>query len=252
MCVSHYFVNMVFKRTAGNGAAIYQSKLWRTSAPKRRKTAVPAASKGYLRRSGFYGRYSGTAPEKKFLDTTLAGTTVVTAGAIISSSLNVVPEGNGESARIGRKIFLTNLRMKGKITLNTANSSVNAAVLRCIVYQDTQTNGAAAGVTDILESADWRSWRNLANQERFKILKDKTFTMNPDAATITSADVIATAEKVVPLKLSLKINAPIEYDNSATTGAIATQRTNNIGVLAIASDQTCQIDYIARMRYKDT
>ncbi len=246
---SHPVISVIMsgKRNVPFGG--YQSKLWRTSAPKRmrRKAVVP----GITRRSGYYGRYRLPNPEKKFFDTTLAATNFSTAGTIANNSLVVIPEGDGESARIGRKIVVTNLRMRGMVQLPSRTDSGSSTQYRIIVYVDTQTNGAAATATNILETADFRSWRNLANQERFQILMDKSRVINVQSSTITAADAIATQQVNHVFKYSKKCNLAIMYDNSATTGAIGTQRSNNIGVLIIAENGIPTIQYIARVRFRD-
>ena len=76
--------------------------------------------------------------------------------------------------------------MKGRHQIASTNSSAASNLVRIIVYLDRQCNGAAAGVTDLLESASYLSFRNLANQSRFKFLYDKTIPINVVASTITT------------------------------------------------------------------
>ncbi len=239
------------KATNGAKGKAYRSKRKEASVSKARAVTRAGGRPGYTRIAGYYGRFAGRGAEKKFFDTTLGGTASTTAGAIVNASLNIVPEGNGESDRIGRKITIHNIRMRGQLNLFASPASTSGTIVRVMVYQDMQTNGAAATVGDLLESANWRAYRNLANQSRFVVLLDKVMAISPQAATITSADVIATQNVARVFHFNKKCAIPIEFDNSATTGVITSQRSNNIGVLYIAEAATVTLDYICRIRYTD-
>lgn len=186
--------------------------------------------------------------EVKFLDTNIAQTDVQTAGNIITS-LNIIPEGNGESQRVGRKVVVEAIYCRGKIT--TSGSQFLGGRIRMILFQDKQTNGSAAAVTDILETATIDSYRNLSNVSRFKILSDQTHTLNilSRNAAVTSSTVVRHFNVAKP-----RLNTPIEFDNSATTGAITTIRSNNYGILYIGEASTAQawdIEGNCRLRYCD-
>lgn len=222
------------KRTAAERKAAFS---------KRRKTTAQTVvlSTPYLRAAG---------AEHKFLDTTVAATTAAAAGTILSSSLNVIAQGNGESDRAGRRVTVKSVMMRACARLpSSASGGSTSDVVRVIVYQDKQTNGAAATVTDILESADYRAFNNLANKNRFVILKDKTMELNVGGGSATGT--IVFAEYFKHFNAFKKVNIQIEYDNSVSTGAISSQRSNNIGVLAISRDGTATIEYTARIRYTD-
>ncbi len=211
------------------------------------------SQRGYVRTSGFYGRYAGAGAEKKFFDTTKALTTTATAGTIFDNSLNIVPEGNGESDRVGRKITIKDIYINGNFKIPSTATAVDTSdCVRIIVYQDKQTNGAAAVVTDILASADFRSWNNLSNKNRFLIHMDKKMAMAATAGSGRgSTDTLSYGENQRWWKMYKSVNIPIEYDSSATTGAITTQRSNNVGVLVISESAKSSIGYIARIRYTD-
>ena len=216
----------------------------------RRRPGLKTYQKGYLRRVGYYGAFTGRRPERKFVDTTVASTASASAGAIASNSLNIIAEGNGESQRTGRRITVTSIMMRGVIRLpQTSTASESSDIVRVIVYQDKQTNGAAATVTGILESADYRAFNNLANRQRFKVIKDMTIAMNQGGGS--TAGSINYGEYMQPISFFKKCRTQIEYDNSATTGAITTQRSNNFGVLVISRDGTATFEYTTRLRYED-
>ena len=140
--------------------------------------------------------------------------------------------------------------MRGIIRLaQTSTASEAADIVRIIVYQDKQTNGTAATVTGILETADYRSFNNLANRQRFKVIKDMTLPINQGGGSTSGS--INYGEHIVPFSFFKKCRTPIEFDNSATTGAITTQRSNNFGVLIISRDGTATYEYTTRIRYED-
>lgn len=191
------------------------------------------------------------SPEMKFLDTTVAATVAGTGGSILSPSLNIVPQDNTQSGRSGRKITIRSLMLRGAVTKpTTVTATTTSEHVRVILYQDKQTNGAAATVTGILASANWRSFNNLSNKSRFKIHKDWLVTLNNQSGSWdgTNENYGEVAEQITFFK---KLNVPIEFDDSVTTGAIGSQRTNNFGVLIISQSGLGTVDYIVRIRYTD-
>ncbi len=214
---------------------------------KRRR--VTTGQKGYVRVGGYYGRYSGGNAEMKFLDNVVAAEASAQAGTLHSTSLVVIPEGNGENERIGRKLNIKKIQLRGSIQIPSTTVVTTAHNrVRIVLYQDTQTNGAAATVLGVLETATVDSFRNLANSGRFKVLYDKVFNMN-----FTAGNGTGMAEKILSYSFFKSCNIPIEYDNSATTGAITTQRSNNIGIFSIMESATpaAMVSVQCRMRYSD-
>lgn len=203
------------------------------------------ASKGYDRTSGYYGRFSTPGGENKFFDTTVGVATIGTGGTIFSSSLNLIPQGTTESSRIGRKCTVRSLSINGSFFLpGTVTAADGSDVFRLIIYLDKQCNGAAATVTDILETANIYSFNNLANSGRFRILKTKKVSMSATAGNGTSS-----MEKQQFFSFTLNLNLPLEF--SSTTGALTEIRSNNLGVLAISQDGKCQMAFTTRIRFSD-
>lgn len=219
-----------------------------------RRGKITGAARGYLRTGGFYGRYRAPGrlaqgTELKFFDGVNSTAAVGVGGTIAQDSLNEIAQGVGESQRVGRKCTLKKLNMRGECTLPAATNATNTSDrLRLVVYHDKQTNGAAAAVTDILESATQDSFLNLANKGRFRILAEKNFTMSAAGATASGA-AYTYGEVVKSYKLNINLNTPIEFDGA--TGAITEMRTNNIGVLLISDSGLCSCVFRWRVRYAD-
>lgn len=194
----------------------------------------------------------------KFLDQNIADAAIAAGGTIFlngstEASLLRIPEGNGESERIGRKITVRKLAWRFTIKLTEVDGAanpVNPDTIRVILYLDKQANGAAAATQDILEDNEFISFNNLANSKRFRTLMDRTYDINCHAGggDGVASDWVGTRVSDTFFK---NVNIPIEYDNSATTGALATIRSNNINVLLLGQTGTCSFDSKMRIRYTD-
>jgi len=188
-------------------------------------------------------------PELKFHDLDIDDALVATGGTIAEDSVLTIAQGDGESERIGRKCTVKKIYWRYDIELSASlDKDDTTDVVRVLLYLDEQCNGATAGVTDILETNDYQSFNNLANNTRFKTLLDKTYSL-----TAASGAGNGTADDfgkfVISDSFYYNCDYPIEYDNSATTGAIATMRSNNIGVLLLSRSGLCNFASKMRVRF---
>lgn len=193
------------------------------------------------------------AVEKKFHDVQVVDTVVATGGSV-EDSINHIAQDVTENTRVGRKIIVTDIAARGFVRLNSQTSGNGAGeVLRGILFLDTQANGATATVTDVLASASFRSFYNLANINRFVILWDKTWTFNPTAAvSLDGAASFAWSEHQKSVVHNMTgLNIPIEFNATANTGAMATIRSNNMGYLAISESGISLLDIHFRLRFTD-
>lgn len=219
----------------------------------RKKLRTVSLKKGYERSGGYYGRYAPYGNEMKFFDTALAGGAIDSTGEVITGGqLCLIPQGTAENNRIGRKCVIRKIHFKGAVTHGTTNS--NTFIRICIVL-DKQCNGAAAAYTDLFTSSSAiQAYRNLANSERFEILKD--WYWGSGATATSTSDNWATSGNTIfyhpvkTLKWSHKCNIPLEF--SSTTGAITEIKTNNIFVTAISStDDVPLLTFTCRLRFSD-
>jgi len=216
---------------------------------------VPRPMQGVVRTSGAYRRSSPGSVEKKYYDVhrEVPGTSMDTGFMI---QLNTVPQGTGDTQRIGNKMTIKNINVRYRYRLDTAVN--RGCVLRVMLVQDLQCNGEEAETGDILDGwfdqaeppvfqpPNIQSFRNLDNDERFKILYDKFTTVNHDL--VTSAGASDQAVSTVK-KINKKCSIPINFNN--TTGAITEIRSNNIFLFLMTSqeDGTCIVD--ARIKFTD-
>ncbi len=157
---------------------------------------------------------STLAPELKFFDTVNTGTALAITGVVTNNSLNIVPQGTTESQRVGRKMIIRKIGIRFLLQFNSGTAE-SAEVVRVIVVQDKQANGAAFGITDVLETASEGSFNNLANKSRFIILMDRYEAINKTVDIGTNIN-----EHTQAWSWFKDVNIPIEFDNSATTGAL--------------------------------
>lgn len=218
-------------------------------ADKRARTLPlpPMRKPTYYKRQAFGVRSS--SKEKKFFDTALAFSFDATGEVPATGQLVLIPQGVTEQSRVGRACVIKSLQLRihaGFAPAAAATASTNAWIY---VVQDTQANGAAAAITDVLTSNNMSTGLlNLDNSQRFRILKKLKMTFNPGAGVTTAYNNVN-----VDKECFLKLNIPIDY--SSTTGAITEIRSNNIFLLAgtdTTSDDTVVLDGNARVRFTDS
>ncbi len=188
--------------------------------------------------------------EVKFFDgTTGAPATVPTTGQIKSASLNLIPAGVGESERLGRAIYIKDVQIRGATVLVATSTAINTdETIRCIVYVDNQCNGATAAVTDILETAEWNSFLNLSNSQRFRVLASFEIDINASAAWGDTAP--TSMERAKSFKIYRSVNERVEF--STEFDDISDVSSSNLGVLLIARQGQGSVTYRWRIRFSDT
>ncbi len=202
----------------------------------------------YAKRS-YAGRFANGG-ELKFHDVDLDDAIVSNSGTV-TASINLIAQGVTESTRVGRKCTIKNIGWQYVYSLpeiTAAGSPPPFDNLRIIMFMDKQANGVTAAVLDILETADFQSFKNLSNTGRFRTLMDKTIPLNykAGAGLTASSDWPSVTFKGSFYK---SCNIPIEF--SAGTGAITEIRSNNIGVLLISSANVSGFASKIRLRFSD-
>lgn len=221
----------------------------RRRGPRANVVVIQPRQRGFVRVGGSYGRYSGTNPEMKFLDTVV--TDAVIAAGITINQITVVPEGNGESERVGRKICVKKISVIYclKLISSTAQGSTSDCV-RVMLIQDKQTNGALFAATDLIDTDAFISFNNLANSGRFKTLFKRDYALKAGGGVATGA-AFAFSEDSKTFRKTFKVTVPIEYDNTATDGTVSTVRSNNLYWVTQSSDGVSIGVGTVRIRYSD-
>ncbi len=164
----------------------------------------------------------------------------------------MIAQGATESERIGRKCTIKAINWRYDVSIPEsvdAATPVNGDVVRVIVYLDKQCNGATAAVTDIVETANYQTFNNLANKSRFRILMDAQHTLNPLTLTSTqNADTFDSCEVRQSGTFFKKCHIPLEFDG--VTGAITEIRSNNVGVLLLGKTGVATFASKMRIRFE--
>lgn len=209
---------------------------------------VPLATRGYR----------PNAVELKVNDLGLAAYQVNTAGSMIL--LCNPQQGADMNARIGRQITVKSIYVRGYVrsfcsTLNASAVSSPSQLCRMILIYDAQPNGALPIVTDILNAAHPSSHLNLNNRDRFKILADKTYCIDPMTLPAGGLPVNATGvgvqcrlvKKFKRCNLNVTFNGSTGNISDINTGAILMMWIGN----AVGSTNHCIAELSTRVRYSD-
>jgi len=211
---------------------------------------------GPRRTGGFHGaRTNMLKAERKVVDVFNDVAVPVPLNNTVSAPilLNSIAAGSDFSDRIGRKIQMKSIQIRINARLDPSDNTdiVHASHFRFIIYYDKQWNGstlAVGNVADLLSRADSGTDReiptlspiNLNNRDRYKILWDKT----------GSVDVGKQSQSI---KYYKKINLETIY-NSQLSGAGAIQ-TGALLFIHLGSHNggtaDAEFTYFHRLRFID-
>jgi len=215
---------------------------------------------GYTRTAGAYARSLPCGPEKKFLDNVFQDRLVKgTAGTFTGASLAFSPgflaiqRNTSDIGRIGNQVCVKNFNFRGTLQCTTVAGNPNPQRARIIFFWDLQANGAAANAGNMLEgpllTTEVDTFRNLDEVARFKVIKDKTFIMNPKA--MSGATPVNSCGQSFTVKVSWKGDMPVHY--SADTGAIGEMRSENLSyfVWSDSIDDVWVLNGVGRVKFTD-
>ena len=131
------------------------------------------------------------AGEVKCVD--LAGATYTLNSTVAITPLNLIRAGSSFFNRIGRKVEMKSLHLKGFI--QPVRTIAAQDYVRIMIVYDSQTNGALPSISDIIQDTDQAgtnnttstSSANLNNRDRFKILCDYRIVV--PSQTVTAGQV---------------------------------------------------------------
>jgi len=202
------------------------------------------------------GQGLGTV-EKKVVDIVYATYAVEETGTVLTL-LNGCAPGSQNFNRIGRKINMKSLQIRGMI-YNT-DLSVGARLIRMIVVYDKQANGTAPTYANIVTSNDISGATsstaydmvNLNNRERFEIIRDKCWVFGPLQNTtdqsLAGDSQVACLNEFIPLK-----NRQTIYNAGAagTVGDIASGSLYVFWIANTANATGSSVQCSYRMRFVD-
>lgn len=212
------------------------------------------------------------AAEKKGMDTVLTLSPVISTTNTNASSfvLNLIQQGAGSWNRVGRKVSLTSVRVRGIATMTflpqVTTGDLFSNALRIVVVWDKQPSGAAIptfdtifGITDQTgaEATTFLNPIKYDNMERFSVLKDCVLSAESEATgpsgTTTVSQVNCPFDEFIPLQgretVFLGQSSPMTIAD-ISTGALYVffrAETNVSTLTTVAIDDTS----FARLRYTD-
>lgn len=245
---------------------------------KPRQTAGAAMYNTFARAGAFarpsirrsIGMMSRRSASLKGVDTNLALNPVLATTGTNGSAflLNAVAPGSGSFNRIGRKVSMKSLRLKGAVNFQMTPSgigSVTGNCMRMVIVYDRQPNSGTIptwdtifGVTDQAgtETSTIASPLKYDNMDRFRVIKDKTIDVATVTATVVTTGVI---DQYVNFDefMSLK-GLETTYSGQSATCTIADISTGALYVYFRAhvnsggnNQAVIDGDSIARLRYAD-
>lgn len=249
----------------------------KTKTKKRTRTEV-----GVSRASMMLGRPRGAGlpasqVELKCMDTALAVTPLIVSTNTNESifCLNALNQGSGSFTRIGRKINMKSVRVKGRVLLTcgvTSDEPNNGStVVRCVVVLDRSPNLRALPTWDDMfgtqDSLGGNASSYLANlrpsaMERFRILKDWVQVITPvtvPTAVIGGVTETSTSEGIAWLDEFISLNgvqATYFGTNSDPTAPTVEQIATNSVLFCIRGSDisgilTSAFAGSSRLRYTD-
>lgn len=221
--------------------------------------------------------YYGQPGEMKYFDCSRAVVTIPTSATWVGTVLdpNVFPvantnclfcptQGVNVSQRIGKQCKLFKIRVRGTIVVppqQNVGAAFAGAVARIVLVQDKQTNATQMTGTQLFAGSTIdapigvHSFQNIDNFGRFRILKDKTYSLQ-----VKASDYDGTANQhdiwgqMINFKMSAKFRNGIDvHFNNTNGGTIADIVDNSFHIVAMQSftDMAATITYNCRCSFKE-
>lgn len=184
--------------------------------------------------------------------------------------LNGLATGTDYNNRIGRKILIKSLLIRGVAKFNSTDVATpnQTRIGRIIIFIDKQPNGSDPAITSLLDYAGVSSNYsylgvmaplNLNNRDRFVVLRDKFLKFNMgslQAATGTTTGTISN-DMYVNWKVYIKkLSIDVTYSNTNTVASIADISTNSMFIAFLSQDtagsEKLSTEMYYRIRYYDS
>jgi len=220
-------------RQAGFGTAARRAAASRISSLRRfRAVTTGRFARGMPATRGFRPLGLRSTGERKVIDVASSTYQVNSTGSF--TLLNACVQGSDYSNRIGRKIVVKSVYIRGLVYPEAATGSAPVIQCRMILLVDNQPNGSAPAVTDVLNTGTATSQLNLNNRDRFKIIRDQTFVLGPQTWVAGPLISVSGSPSVHDVNCFAKINLETIY-NAGNAGTIADINSGALYMLWIGS-----------------
>lgn len=197
-------------------------------------------------------------PELKYFDKVVNASNLslmAATGEIIGLNDTII-NGSGVSNVIGNHITVKQIEINMTFWLNQIATTTFASAkdknwFHVALVLDTQANGQMATLANVFTGTSTEAMINPANEQRFRILKQKGFTQNAQTMAINGTNWTAFAAQPIDLRWKIKCNIRLDYGSPA--GNIAQVRSNNLMIMirSLGDDATTRGNYHTRIRYTD-
>lgn len=196
--------------------------------------------------------------ERKFIDYSVTYSPVTDTMAFMDDTtalcLNGVAQNDDYNNRIGRRITVKSVHVRGYLFRDDVESATNPngdEIFRIMLVLDTQANNAQGTSTNITSKVN--TFRVLEFVDRYKVLKDKTMRAIQYNNAVEAANLFDTATTQIPFKMNYTCNVDVHF---STTGATIAAIVDNAFHLLTCnlggtSQGTWSIVYTSRVRYVD-
>ncbi len=204
------------------------------------------------------GGYMGQ--ELKFGDTQTVTDAFALTWAVMTDNtmlcVSAIARGTSESERIGRKYWIEGISIRGVIqepAIESATNPISDTICRICLVLDTQTNGAVASPSQIMDEGqtdDTLAFRNLQHTARFKVLWDKWFTIPIENTNEGEINKFAAHKEIRHFTIFKKFRTPIPVECKGDTAVVASISTNTLTVIGIGNKTSTTLDYQCRIRFR--
>jgi len=218
----------------------------------------PSSSSGFKPYSARPKLYMPRTPggnivaENRYFDTERTSTTIAVNVASWTGSeydpntsamlcLFAPSQGDDIANRQGRKVFVKKISVHGVLTCPTQTGQSSAdlpPLIRVVLYQDMQTNGAQSQGEDVFSTGAGSDaihmFQNPANFGRFKVWKDKMYTFPPAPISALAGPAIEQSGMVKNFKMIIKPKVIVNY-NATGANTVADVVDNSFHILAMSS-----------------
>lgn len=192
-------------------------------------------------------------------------TTINLGSAAVANPLCLVAPtvGAALNQRIGRQILVRKIKVRGTINVPAqaaAATADSATRVRIMLVHDMQTNATQMTGAQLMQDASAanttvNSFQNPNNFGRFRVLKDKTFTLyNPNmAGSPTTADLVQQG-LTKTFKWVINFKVPVAVHFNATNGGTVADIVDNSFHMVAGTDNTTlapTLIYYSRVAYKE-
>jgi len=206
-------------------------------------------------------RFQGMMTEKKVVDIGNGNFGINSTGTI--TAINLIQTGSSYYQRVGRKINMTSVEIRGSIF--SAGATPTAETARLMILYDKQPNGALPSNQDVLQTVQQsgaitttvNSRRNLDKRDRFVCLWDHQVECPGQQSGAASNDAPINTDQISTVihKYIRLPNLVTQYQADSSPAVIGDIATGSLFLLTFgenpSGDTSHQLSATIRLRYKD-